>query len=74
MGVGPVIRELLWSMPNNKTLKELLVCCTQWAQLCLEKGKQSSAFPSGSFFLEEFKKVVDGKNKAHVKSFTTRIN
>ena len=39
MGVGPVIKKLLWSIPNNKTLKELLVCSTQWVQLCLEKGK-----------------------------------
>jgi hypothetical protein len=33
------IVEMLWSMSNNKTLKELLEFSMQWAQLSREKGE-----------------------------------
>jgi hypothetical protein len=54
MCVGPNIMEMLRSMPNNNMLKELLESSTQSAQLCREKGGQSSAFPNDGYFYEDF--------------------
>ena len=45
MGVGLDIMEMLWNMPNNKTLKELLEFSTMFTRMCQEQGKQRSVFP-----------------------------
>jgi hypothetical protein len=54
MDVGSEVVEMIRSMSNNKTLKELLECSTQWAQLCSKKGEQSGDSLCTSLFLEDF--------------------
>jgi hypothetical protein len=62
MGVGFDVMEMLRSMPNSKTLKELLEMSTLFAQLCREQGKQSSASPFLEGLLPEiFLRVLESR-------------
>jgi hypothetical protein len=53
MGVGLDIMEMLRSMPNSETLKELLEMSTQFIQLCREQGERRGASPFAKGLLPE---------------------
>ena len=66
---------MLWDMPNNKTLKELLEYSTQWMQLYREKGAgQSGAFPNNNIFIKILGGDWNQNLEAHVKSFNKGKN
>ena len=43
VGVGLNVIEMLWNMPNRKTLKELLEFSMMFVQMCQENGKRRGA-------------------------------
>jgi hypothetical protein len=55
---------MLWGMPDNETLKELLECSTQWTQLCRESG----AFPNNNIFIKILGGDWNRNLEAHVES------
>jgi hypothetical protein len=45
MDVGLDVMEMLWNMPNSKTLKELLEFSMVFAQMCQEQGERRDVSP-----------------------------
>jgi hypothetical protein len=62
VGVGLDIMEMLWNMPNNEMLKELLEFSTIFAQMCREQGEQRGASPFAEGLLpEDFLRVLESR-------------
>ena len=52
--------EMLWIVPNNETLKELLEFSTVFAQMCRESSKRRSVSPfAKDLLLEDFLRVPE---------------